>query len=109
MSMRAASHPSPKNRGSASSHQNSISMRSVHLAFAFQTGHLAAQATDLALLAEQRGEGGGHAEHRARGEGRENHEHQRQAPFAAEEEVQVDELVVLDGEAEQEEEQQEPD
>src|SRR5690554_7313545 len=108
--MRAASQPSPKNSGRASSHQNSISISSDGLtcssvAVALGTRQVTAQARDLATLAQQRCERRGHPEHRPGRERGEDHEHQRQTPLAAEEEMQIDELVVLDRETEQEEEQ----
>src|SRR5215210_2917850 len=95
MSMRAASQPSAKKSGRASSHQNSKSiavLRAPLRELARQRcdvsrlcGPLAPQRSNFAPLAENLAECGEHAEGCARTECDEQHEDERRSPFVTEE------------------------
>jgi len=75
----------------------------------FGAGKLFVQTGDFTPLPEQRGNRSRHPHQGTNGESHQNDEHQRQRPLPAEKEMQVHDVVVLDREAEQQNEQDETD
>src|SRR5688500_6245929 len=123
-SMRAATHPMPKNTGRASSHQNSNSMdvrRRLDRARRFdrpwrfrrrgspvdEVLGVAPQPRELAPLAHHRGDPREQPDHHARDEDDEQHEDERRLPRLARQAKELDLLAVLDREPDEHDDDEE--